>query len=199
MKSLAIRSASVLACAVMATSFMPFPADAAQILRTYNLMGSDFSPSFGDGSTPPLVSAAALDFTINFDNAADILTSTAGLSINSFNLPYSLAYSYSADFDLLNIATVPIGPSTCSNPPNSFCAFILDASGPAPTLLFIQQTPDGDDGWVAQTTSLTVGGSGSAIPEPATWLMLLFGFASVGTVLRAVGAPRCGRAASTRN
>jgi hypothetical protein len=100
----------------------PMAAQAIPITREFNITATDFT-LIDVNATPLPISPVVLDLSVSFDNAADILATTAGLTVNSFNLPYALEYAYSAFSDILTLATDP-GPNNCGTPANSFCTFI---------------------------------------------------------------------------
>jgi hypothetical protein len=153
--------------------------NAAIISETFDLTGTDFTVYFGDGSVPPAVDPVYLNFSATFDNSASFDAQVAGFTVNSFNLPYALTMSYNVFFDILTIATVG-SASSCSHPAFSFCAFISNVST-APNLIFLEQSPSAG-GWIAQTRVLTVGAP--AVPEPASWAMMIGGMAVVGAAMR---------------
>ncbi len=154
-------------------------ANAATVVQNLTIQASGFTLQFGDGSVLP-VEPVVLDFSVSFDNAASFGGTTSGLTVNSFNLPYALQYAYFAGTDVLTVAT-NAGISSCNNPASSFCTFISGIST-TPTVSFLQQSTPTGGFWVAQTTSIT-SGSG-AVPEPATWAMLITGFGLVGASMR---------------
>jgi hypothetical protein len=85
-------------------------AHAATIERTFDVVASDFTLITGP-STPAPVDPVDLNFTLVFDPLVSVTSaSTAGLTINAFNLPnppYSLAYTYNSTDGGLTVATSP--------------------------------------------------------------------------------------------
>jgi hypothetical protein len=163
----------------LASLLMATAAQSAIVVKTFDITASNFTYSFGDNSVAP-VPSVHLNFTVNFDNTANIFGTVAGLTVNSFNLPYAINYAYNSSVDLLVIASDSY-PSGCSNPASSFCGAIDGVSGATPNLFFFQQSTSTGGYYVAQTKALTVG---NAVPEPASWAMLLIGFGGIGTALR---------------
>ena len=161
-------------------------AQATIINRTFDIVASRFTQSFGSDPTAP-TDPVFLNFTLVFDNSADIGTTTSGLTINSFNLPYSAEFQYFTGSDGIALATSLLGPATCSSAPGKFCAFIHDATSAAPTLIFFQNSLPTNNVWQAETRFLTYTDAPS-VPEPAIWALMLIGFGGLGTRLRRLRA-----------
>ncbi|MFA5989549.1 MAG: PEPxxWA-CTERM sorting domain-containing protein [Sphingomonas sp.] len=155
---------------------MPAAANAAPVIRNLILKASDFSLLFGDGSVAPIPSID-IHFSVSFDNSASIPTSSAGLRIFDSNYPGTLQFSYSSSADQFVLASFP-GVGSCGNPANSFCTFISGISGATPAAFLVQQSTATGGYFVANTFSL------SAVPEPATWAMMIGGFGLVGGAMR---------------
>jgi len=153
----------------------PMAANADPISLDIEVSASDWSVYFGDGSEAP-VDPFLLDFSITFDNSANIAQTMSGLIINSFNLGYALSYTYNALVDQLVLATSP-GIGGCSHPTSSACLFYDDISSASPDLWFVQQTTPSGDGWRANT----IDASYQSVPEPGT--LALFGLGLFGMVL----------------
>ena len=171
-----VRIKSAIAAAAVAL-LASSAANAAIIVKNISFTASNFTLSSGSASPAP-VSPVTLNVTITFDNAANINSTTSGLTVNSFNLPYALAYTYSQSQDLLTIASQP-GLGSCNNPASTFCSFISNAST-TPVAGFVQQSTPSGGYWTAQTI---VAGPG-AVPEPATWAMMIGGFGAIGGAMR---------------
>ncbi len=167
-------------------------AQASVIARTFDLTASDFFQEFGSDPTPP-TDPVHLNFTLNFNNSADIGTTTTGLTVNTFDLPYSAEFQYFTNTDAIALATDLTGPATCSSAHATFCAFIDGATSNAPTLNFFQNslpTSPGYHVWRADTFAIkfadrAVVDTGPGVPEPAAWTLMLIGFGSIGATLRA--------------
>lgn len=160
-------------------------AQAAVINRTFDLEVSRFEQVFGADPTPPQ-DPVSFNFTLSFDNSADIDTTTTGLTVNSFTLPYSAQYQYFTATDGLAVATTLLGPATCSSSPGKFCAFIHDATSAAPSLIFFQNSLPTNNVWRGESLLLTYSDApgGPGVPEPATWALMLIGFGGLGAQLR---------------
>ncbi|MBC9033068.1 PEPxxWA-CTERM sorting domain-containing protein [Sphingomonas sp. JC676] len=164
---------------LLAACLVPLSAQAQVVTRTFDLLGTDFQVYSGAPS-PLVADPVLLNFTLALDpGIAPAGPSTAGLVINSFNLPYALAWSLSSNGTLI-IATNGT-PGSCAADPNSFCAIIRDAFTDEPALFFLELS-DANGGWFAQTRS--VGVSDAAVPEPASWGMLVVGFGAIGGAMR---------------
>ena len=87
-------------------------AHAAVIERTFDVTASSFALISGS-SAPAPVDPVDLNFTLLIDTSMSVTSpSTAGFTINSFNLPdppYSLEYTYDSGTGYLTVATYSRG------------------------------------------------------------------------------------------
>ncbi len=187
---LAACAGSVLACA---------SANATIVTRNYDLVASDFEQAFGPGTAAAPVDPMHLNFTLTFDDSVDTLDGvTEGLVVNSFNLPYTLKYTYFASFDFLIIGTAPIPYGACvqfSIIEDNFCAFIDNAAQTSSSATPATVTFDDWSGtyilslatpthqWNAREAQLVVTAPG-AVPEPASWALMIAGFGLAGAAMR---------------
>ncbi len=159
---------------------MSFGAQAATIERTFDITASDFFLSSGS-STPTPVDPVTLDFTLIWDPSVSVTSaSTAGFTINSFNLPnppYSLAYTYDSSTETLAVATYP-RVNSCLVGDTAFCVFLNDAAGAAPFANGATQAISFTGLWDSNTVVVTA--SSLAAPELSTWALMLIGFGGVG-------------------
>ncbi len=176
-----LATAAILAVAALGASA------AHALTQTINVTASDYQLLFGASSDAP-IEPVHLDATFEFDASGDVEATTAGLTIHNFTLPYASSYAYNAAADLLTLATYA-GINSCSNPGNSYCGFISNFST-APNLFFFQQST-ADGGYFLAHSVVQGGGdivaSGSpagAVPEPATWAMMVGGLGLVGAATR---------------
>lgn len=171
----------------LATFALSANAQAAAIVRTYDLHATRFVQSFGFDPTPPQVSAN-LNVTLTFDNSANVATTTNGLVVNSFDLPYGVEFEYGSAFDTLSLATDIVGPGSCQPGHGTFCAFIHGATSATPTLIYFNNSlnTSPQNVWVAEGLSLSFSDAPGVpgVPEPGVWAMMLMGFAGLGTALR---------------
>lgn len=155
------------------------PADAAIVNLRLNLIASDFT-----GSAP--IAPVIGDFTFSFDNAASFDPTSDGLTVNSFNLPHGVKFSYIAGAPDLLILSDGSSPSGCgaTTGTNRFCTFISGASTAPRTNFFYYSTVGTPGIWEARTINLEAAFGGAVVPEPATWAMMIGGFAMIGAALR---------------
>jgi PEP-CTERM motif len=156
----------------------------ADITRTFDITASGFTDLvFGPGGVAP-IDPVTLDFTLTWDPTAVFGATTTGLTINSLNLPYTSAIA--GEPGSLTIATDPFS-NGCTNVENSYCAFISNPAGGTPDFFFFQQTVSDGSFWEATSVSGTASAITPRVPEPATWALMLIGFAGIGGLLRFCG------------
>ena len=168
------------AAAVLAAS----TTNAAEISQTFDIEAAGF-----DNAAP--VDPVSLIFTVQFDNSASFGPTTNGLTVDSFNLPYTSEYEYDQSTDILTIATAPVVTGYSFAPyagyytvPNGYGSFIGGASTLDPySFGFSYETDDGVNHSSA-TTSVTAGPAVSATPEPSTWILMMAGVGGIGLMLR---------------
>ena len=148
-------------------------ANAAQITVLGSFTAKNWSLLFGPASPP--INQLYLSYSVSFDTSQTYSAVTAPLTIIDTNIPYPLTFSYFAGQPNFVLATFG-GPLSCQNNPYSFCAF-ADISGGLPT--FVSQSGEAG-GWFAQSITPGI----PAVPEPASWAMLIAGFGLVGAVAR---------------
>jgi hypothetical protein len=164
-------------------------AQATVINRTFDLEASAFEQVFGaDPTLPP--DPVSLNVTLTFDDSANVDTTTTGLTVNSFTLPYGAQFQYFAATDAVGLATTFTGPATCSSSAGKFCAFIHDATSVAPTLVFFQNSLPTNNVWRANSLLLTYSDARGdpGVPEPGVWALMLIGFGGLGAQLRRLRA-----------
>jgi len=168
--------ATILLLASAALGCFAVPAGATVITRTYNIKASGF------GAGAP-VDAVAGSFTLTYDKDAPIIPQTTnGLSIAGFNLPYDGAarFSYQRGGDFLTISNNFTGffAYTLGGAGNKFGFSIMNLST-APKINVFGYSKDGAF-YNASRVTVTQG----AVPEPASWALMIAGFGMVGATLR---------------
>jgi hypothetical protein len=163
-------------CAV--TLHVASAAHATVITRTFNLASSNYG--FGVGNPEPRPEPLAMNVTITLDTSISVGNSTSGLTVNSFNLPYGVTYGYNHENTILSLgANTTIGG--CGGP---YCLFIFGAFEQSPNFFSSSQTTSTGGFWVAATNTINYTDGTAAVPEPASWALLLTGFGAVGAALR---------------
>ena len=152
-------------------------ANAAVESRSFEILAS----SFVDFGTVAPFDPVKLDFTITMDPTVNIDTTTMGLNITSFTLPYGSAYLYNSASSLLVLATFPV-PSGFLDAPSSYGVGIFDPFGVSPNLgaSAFNYVDSNGVGFGALQQSLTASAITAGVPEPSTWAMLLLGFVGLG-------------------
>lgn len=176
----------ILLCSLLATCSAA-PASATVITRSFDFTASDFEAV--RGGTPPF-STVTGSFTVTFDTA--ILQSDAiGVTVDAYSIPFApdVLFSYNPASDRLvigarNAANIQVGGT------NDFVLAIMAASTgsgalshPQNSFSYVNVNFPGD---VAQAQSLSIRATtvAAAVPEPATWAMLIAGFGLAGAALR---------------
>lgn len=161
-----LAGAVALACLVGGT-----PANAAVVTVDGSFLATGWQVYFGSPSAP--IDPLYLDYSATFDDSLVYNADTSVLTINSTNIPYPLTFSYDSGTIILATDGYYYG---CTHDDSSFCAFIQSSTG---TTTFVEQSPASGGGWYAST--ITAG----AVPEPATWAMMMLGFGMLGFAMRA--------------
>jgi hypothetical protein len=154
--------------------------------ETFNFSATGFD--FINGIAPP-VDPVLGGFTLTFDPTVTYTDSTSGIVLNSLNIPLSssISFDYNPSTDYLVVGGTNLGADTI-------------AIGPAQDDFYLQvnnfitnptvhqlgyaeaSIPNGyyytpvDDPAAGMITAV------AAVPEPATWAMMLLGFAGIGAM-----------------
>ena len=173
MKSLLAASIALLASSA---------ASAAVVTVTGNFSAINWQPFIG---TPgPLVDPLTLNFSLTFDTSADINSSTQGFTIYSTSVPVPLEYSWRAALGYLNIGTIT-DPASCGFGVQDFCFAYNNIVDGIPDSV---TQSSGDRTLAFAATIIDNGPAGplgpGAVPEPASWAMLIAGFGLVGAMAR---------------
>ena len=170
----------LMAAAILAVGLLIVPTvvGATLITETLTITGSGFAPVLPP-DTPAPVSPLTINFTVTFDNAADVSPTTSGLTVHSFNLSDPVQYVYNHTADILVVASLPF-ITGCDLPANTFCIFINGISSANPSASDVVQSTSSGGHWFADTISTTV----VAVPAPATLALLGIGLAVIGFARR---------------
>lgn len=177
MKYMAIFAVAV-SLAVGATS----AASAATVTKSFEFFATDF----GAGAPKANVSG---HFTFTFDPAVSGSGSLDALSIPSLGLS-SGGYSYSANpampaFSFLNVGGLPSGVGTVNGSAADFVLSFLGVASDPFSYLPANFSYSTGDGKVWSTGAFQVSPYvQTAVPEPATWAMMIAGFGLAGAALR---------------
>ena len=171
-------------------------ADAALVHDLVTFTASGFTSAFGEPvPTDPVTGS----FTITFDPTQTYVDQTVGITLNSLNISLgsTLAFDYSptanshGDADELVVGGLQAGADSVFLSPTVFDDFYLHiftysstptfqqlgyttSSATADSNYFFTDLPNSGAG------SVTVTPITGTAPEPATWAMMLAGFASLG-------------------
>ncbi|WP_232328669.1 MULTISPECIES: PEPxxWA-CTERM sorting domain-containing protein [Sphingomonas] len=153
-------------------------ADAAVVTKHFVVSATGFEA----GAPVPTASGV---FSFTYDNAAFITPITsAGLAIRNFNLPYTgvAKFTFNKGNDFLMVSDNISGlVSFTISPVVPGFGFVLRNPGGTP---FIQTFLYSGSGKIWHASRIGVREL-AAVPEPASWLMLIAGFAATGAALRA--------------
>ena len=127
------------------------------------------------GTPSPPITPLFLSYSATFDDALVYYDDASVLTIGSTNIPYAIKFSYLPN-NVMVLATAGSGNS-CTHFPFTFCAFISLNAPSQPS--FVEQSGEAG-GWVAGTIRPGI----NAVPEPASWALLIAGFGLVGAASR---------------
>jgi hypothetical protein len=151
-------------------------ANAAIVTKTYSITATNFESG---APTDPVTGM----FTFTFDNAAPItLPSPAGLSVSGFNVAYNgpALFSFTKGSDMLIVGNnIGLGSFSVSPATPGFGFAMLGVSS-TPTISNFTYSAGGKL-WHSSNVAIT---EVPAVPEPATWAMLLMGFGGMGFAMR---------------
>lgn len=136
---------------------------------------------------PPVTSFTG-SFTITFDTMMDYDNSLNGITLNSLNTPFSppIAFSYSSSNSALIVGGAISGVNTVTWGINDFALVIAgfgDAAVP-PVGLIAGFCHQATACFNSRNVSLSISGTPAAVPEAASWAMMLLGVGAVGAAMR---------------
>ena len=165
----------------------PTVANAAPVTKTITFTAGPFN---GGNNTPPPVGSVTGSFTVTFDLAA--VGSQGNVTVNSLSLPYTGTVKYIvygggalgfASTNYLNLNANTFNPNIGSN---GFAGVFYNLAAPPGSSLGTFNYSQVGFQDIASTRTLlgaTVQ-AGGAVPEPATWGMMILGFGAAGHALR---------------
>jgi hypothetical protein len=169
---------AVAACA----SILPISsASAALITQQFRVQASGF------GASAPIQSVDST-FSITFDNAVKINALTTD-GISAIGYPFTApGYGYAPSGDFLTIGRGGSSNSCSVSKSGDSCFFVVNAST---TLLDDEEDTntrffysDGRQTYIGTRTITQIVPGTGAVPEPATWMMMILGFGVVGYSIR---------------
>jgi PEP-CTERM motif len=180
------------AAASLLMAMLPISAArAAVITRTFDFTATGFQ-SVVPLPLPP-ISTVTGTAAISFDNQADIANQTNGITLTSLsiNLGSPISYTYFQSSDFLIIGGLANGSTSIVSNNNDFFIGIRDVSSSLPTYATFAYSAVG---FSNNFTTVDVRGSIGlgAVPEPASWALMIAGFGLVGTTIRRRKAKRLG-------
>lgn len=122
-----------------------------------------------------------LHYSLTFDSTLVYAADTDALTVFDTNIPHPLAFSYHPESGLIILATAG-SPFLCSLPEQSTCIFIADTNSGLPS--FVAKAPAGGGAWQAMTIRGDDRVDTGAVPEPASWALLIAGFGLTGAAMR---------------
>jgi hypothetical protein len=186
-RSIILLSALVGAVAIVGTG----AANAALVHDVVTFTASDFNIDVGPDSAP--VDPVSGSFTISFDPTLSYTDETAGITLTSGSLNIALgstlSFSYNAPTSMLPATTLVVGGISdgaqqvfYSPSSDDFWLFINDFTT-APSfdqVGYSQTSVSAANLFDTHSGSVTVTPVTGGAPEPATWAMMLAGFAGLG-------------------
>ena len=159
--------------------FMASSASAAIITKTFDFTAHSFAAW---NATPPPVDPVIGSITVTFDDAITTIGATSGITINNLNIALSSAIAYDhLSSGWLRIGGLNQGVSGLGSGHDDFVLFIANPSQENFTFTQLAYYTTGSSS-IWETTSF--GDLPSAVPEPATWAMMIIGFGAVGSMVR---------------
>jgi hypothetical protein len=162
-------------------------AHATVVNRTYNFKAYNYTIDGNPLDLPP-VDPVIGSISVTFDNAVDYTNEGNGITLNYLNLQLgsTIVFSYSTEFDTLMVGGSNIGSNGYMWGDDDFTMFIYDATGKVPNdyagfLGYTQHTSiNSFESGAFEVTSRPSG----AVPEPASWALMVGGFGLVGGAMR---------------
>jgi hypothetical protein len=154
-------------------------ASAAVVTRTYSFAASNF---FATAEPPPVVPVTGA-FTMTFDDAANIFDAP-GAVINALNIPVDspILFTYeTGPFSFVRFGGAANGTGSLATNTNDI---LFQYSPTFGSVLLYSSTLTPMTNFFSTTVDVTVTNGNAAVPEPATWALMIAGFGLVGTGMR---------------
>nr|WP_235927691.1 PEPxxWA-CTERM sorting domain-containing protein [Sandarakinorhabdus rubra] len=169
-----------LAMVATAAAGLTSAASATSTIIHGGFTATDWIVEAGSPVTPPPV--LTLAFRLTFNPAQAYAGDTAALTVLTPAFPFTLGFSFDPVSQRIVLAS-DVSAAPCAMPASSFCAVFEQFRTNEPDIVLA--APGSDGVWVAGTVIPGEASyDGSAIPEPASWAMLIAGFGLVGAALR---------------
>ena len=162
-------------------------AHATLVNQTYAFKAYNFSADGNPLDTPPADPVVG-SLTVTFDNDIDYAPQSNGITLNYINIDVgsTILFSYSVEFDTLMVGASHNGLFGYQWGDDDFTMFIYDATGKVPNdyvgfFGYTQHTRFNS----FETSALAVTSRpAGAVPEPASWAMMVGGFCLIGGAMR---------------
>ncbi|WP_231639384.1 PEPxxWA-CTERM sorting domain-containing protein [Sphingomonas profundi] len=175
--------------AFVAAMLLAGQAESAVVMRSFALTATRFANFFGE--TPPF-GQLRVDFTVSYDDtgngfvgAPDRFAAVTDGQLNAGAFSAAPAFGYFqpnafSTFPRLVLGGALNGTNVLVNRTNDFFfSFDASATGPTPAMLSFTDA-DRSVAFLASDAVVSV----AAVPETATWAMMLAGFGLIGAMLR---------------
>jgi hypothetical protein len=181
-----LRLKSRLVCATALLLGYAASAQAAPVSKTYQFTATSFTPIVDPSSISPYSTVTGA-FTLTFDPLVSMDETQSGIVLNSLSIPLGSAVAFRYDYiTSLDIGVIQIGGSQDGiNALGGFnddfyLTFQWTGTGPLRFGGF-----DYSNGSVVPNEAFLAGaGSVRAVPEPASWALMIGGFGLVGCAFR---------------
>lgn len=171
------------------------PALAATVVYQINFTAF-FAPTNSPYEAQP-VSPLTFAGRLEFDRSANVDPTSQGVTVFNFNLPLPVTFAYCQATDTLIIGTNIYQDRGCHSVAGAEDTWFLwaedafapqhDYLGAVQTIAISEEVGGGYFGRHAHTVNFSIRAVGGAVPEPATWMIMILGFGIVGARMRARG------------